>query len=1506
MNESANNNNKGFTDKVQDNVKTSVNDTTQSMNSIIEKQNNINNNKDATTAQKNTSLAVSGAEGALAGLGALAGAGDQLSSAVMMPIMEKLAGIKGKAILPVCKQTDPVLGIDVHMIVVPPAPAPIPIPHPYIGISFKAKDFIACALATLLPTPDVAPPVDENSDSATVEKSNQQRTKAVMHQVASIAIGILGATVKFGGYLPRTVAGTPSKSIPHFPIGPSFHPVFSRMVEKNHGHALLGSFFVVADGSPITGSPIHLHNDCWDVGIFSIHNIKPNKNADGSKKKFRARLYVPSGVIVPIPWVKPVITNPIPSPINPLEAPKLLFKAAFSKLRRGRAASAATNKKAGPRPCTRTSRGMHNLNNRLFNRKPTRGIYNAVNKAIKKYVGHPVDVATGELFTDNEDFNIAGTIPLNWERVWYSNSDYEGPLGHGWHHSYDMALYLKEDERYAEVRLSDGRLVGFDRIPLLQGQKARFNRSAKLWLCLHEQGYYYIKSHNGLIYHFNNRPISAKAAAIMLSRITGAAHPYIDLHYTSDGILKQIIDTAGRSLELISDAKGRITTVKAPHPDRSPETFDIARYQYDENGNLIIHADAMGQEMQYYYENHLLKKETWRNGHKWYFVYDGEHTGAKCIETWGDGNLLHYKLRYLEGETLSTDSLGHTSKFRHRNKIVYETIDPNGASWKDVYNKYDEVESSSDPLGNTTAYTHDDYGNVATITEADGSFTQMEYLNFLQPWLPTEAVDKRGGKWLWEYDPRGNLVLRKDPLSAITSYGYNEQLLLRQITDPLGSSTKIGYDKDYNVGYIMAPNGATTQYRYDHLGNCVQVTNPNEVLQTRRLDILGRVISINDFDNNIIDLRYDAIDNVIKYTDRQREINYTYKGLWKLNSREEAGATIRYAYDTEEQLRQVINEEGDRYLFELDPAGNVIKETGFDGLTRKYRRDQAGKILEVQRPMDRFTRYDYNEAGQISRVQYHDGSEEHYIYDRGLLQTATNAGAVVKMERDVLGRVVKESSNENWVAYSFDQVGNTVLTSSNLGAMVHNTFDQMGDVVRQEAMGWEATIQRDLLGLEIEKELTGGLKSHWQRDRIGRVRQHTVGKGMRPIRQRQYLWDVNDQLRQITDNRNGITTFEHDQWGNLAQTMFSNGSVQLRNPDRVGNLFETPDRKDRKYDKGGRLLESKTTYYAYDQEGFLLSKQEKGAPVAWRYEWNAAGMLSKVFRPDGSIVQFKYDALGRRISKQFKQTITKFVWSGNKPLHEWKEFDFKEGSADDLITWIFETDSFAPTAKIKGEKKYSIVSDHLGTPTQGYNEDGELIWDRELDSYGSIRMQTGDAGFCNYLYQGQTLDPETGLAYNRFRYYNPEEGMYISQDPIGLAGGLTTLYGYVKDTNIWIDEFGLASSSYPNIGGPLHHIATNKNEKRGKKWTKKFKPFFDKAGLDMDGADNKVYVPGHKGPHPDDYHQHVYDKLEAATNGIDHTKDKQKYQQAVKDALADIAKDAQAPGTKVNDWLLKK
>ena len=147
-----------------------------------------------------------------------------------------------------------------------------------------------------------------------------------------------------------------------------------------------------------------------------------------------------------------------------------------------------------------------------------------------------------------------------------------------------------------------------------------------------------------------------------------------------------------------------------------------------------------------------------------------------------------------------------------------------------------------------------------------------------------------------------------------------------------------------------------------------------------------------------------------------------------------------------------------------------------------------------------------------------------------------------------------------------------------------------------------------------------------------------------------------------------------------------------------------------------------------------------------------------------------------------------FVWDGNVLLHETFKKDNSENT--ELTTWVFDENSFVPAAKLVGDKSYSILTDHLGTPYEAYDENGQKVWSAEYDIYGNIHTLEGEKGFIPFHYQGQYEDIETGLYYNRFRYYSPESGTYISQDPIRLAGGLA-FYGYVFDCNGWIDPWGL-------------------------------------------------------------------------------------------------------------------
>src|SRR5690606_36462463 len=129
--------------------------------------------------------------------------------------------------------------------------------------------------------------------------------------------------------------------------------------------------------------------------------------------------------------------------------------------------------------------------------------------------------------------------------------------------------------------------------------------------------------------------------------------------------------------------------------------------------------------------------------------------------------------------------------------------------------------------------------------------------------------------------------------------------------------------------------------------------------------------------------------------------------------------------------------------------------------------------------------------------------------------------------------------------------------------------------------------------------------------------------------------------------------------------------------------------------------------------------------------------------------EFAYDPLGRRIAKQYKGKVTRWLWDGNVPLHEWTyegEFPTKlsiddnkleeaKEPVENVTTWLFEENSFVPCAKIVGGEQYSIVCDYLGTPTHAYDAEGAKVWERELDIYGAVRK--GNNEFIPFLYQGQ-------------------------------------------------------------------------------------------------------------------------------------------------------------------------
>ncbi|SJN13707.1 core protein [Halomonas citrativorans] len=169
---------------------------------------------------------------------------------------------------------------------------------------------------------------------------------------------------------------------------------------------------------------------------------------------------------------------------------------------------------------------------------------------------------------------------------------------------------------------------------------------------------------------------------------------------------------------------------------------------------------------------------------------------------------------------------------------------------------------------------------------------------------------------------------------------------------------------------------------------------------------------------------------------------------------------------------------------------------------------------------------------------------------------------------------------------------------------------------------------------------------------------------------------------------------------------------------------------------------------------------------------------------------YRYDGLGRRINKTVRHTngttaTTHFGWDGDRIV--------REESDSQRSTIVYELGSFVPMLRIddtqQGQILSAFVTDALGTPMQLVAVNGDTKWQAQPDDWAAVKHQRGNTAQ-PIRFQGQWHDEESGLYYNRHRYYDPQQGRYISQDPIGLNGG-TNLYGYVANPTGAVDPLGL-------------------------------------------------------------------------------------------------------------------
>ncbi|AKT40728.1 RHS repeat-associated core domain-containing protein [Chondromyces crocatus] len=1052
--------------------------------------------------------------------------------------------------------------------------------------------------------------------------------------------------------------------------------------------------------------------------------------------------------------------------------------------------------------------------------------------------GDPVDVATGRVSTiPAVDLVLPGPMRLVLTREYSSFAvERDVGLGFGWTHA--LAWEIEERRRHLVLWRGNGTR---EQIPRPEPGRSTWLSPARS--IASEEGFYVLRDEHGWNRYFRR---VGSGDRYLLFRIQNRWDHRIELEYDQDGQLSTITDAVFRAVHVRRHSSGRIAAFEVRNGPPGAEYVRFYSYRYDDAGDLVEVKDAEGAVTRYRYGDHLLTHVVHADGLTVRHRYDEQR---RCVETWAeypegrdpsldegvaevlaDGRtvakgVLHCTIDYHGDVTEVVDS----RQLRRYVINEHKKVDKGcwgSAVWTQTYDPWGNLASSTDPELATWCWKRDDWGRVVTSQDPMGNTTELEYDEMGNLAVIRDAL---GVATHYEHDDRGALTRVWDDLGDIVQYRHDGLGHLVEALMPNGGTTRMAYDAHGNRIEIVEPNGGVRRIRYDYLGRVLAhvdpaggetryayhlsgrlhtVMYPNGGMEVFEHDPVGRVRRIRDANDRVFELRwggYDVIHEVVRPD----------------------GRSIKLRYDREGDLLRVINEAGEEQRYERSASGRIIGERTFDGRHYAYRHDAAGRVTQVRSAGLQTWNYTYDACGRLVRREHPDGALDEIDRDPlGRVVAARAAGIECLLTYDARGVLTREtvlgSVETSVVDYVNDLLGKPAEVRSSLGFHEKVARDPMGSPTRIQLGDHHAIrFDYDPCGTEVRRELPGGgailsapeafgLLAHrrvtlagsfdlaGEPDWIGPVPPGTVW-------QKSFSYSRGGELNAEHDPRYGSTRYEHDPLGQLVAVIPPDMQASMFGYDESGNRFASQGER---YEPGGKLSARGAFEYIYDAEGALIERRDrKGADPPWRYCWSGAGLLEAIERPDGVKISFLYDAFARRVSKKIEgpgdvAQVHRYVWSGDALLHEVRQYVSSSGEpAVEVRTYCHGPNASVPMAQrtdleIGGRKEEGawefLVTDANDAPDAIVSGRGEILAEIHMDAWGKVTPATRSA--TPFRHPGQYEDRETGLFYNRYRYYDPDLGRYISPDPIRLQGSLR---GYTYADNrpeTAIDSDGLQTT----------------------------------------------------------------------------------------------------------------
>ena len=897
----------------------------------------------------------------------------------------------------------------------------------------------------------------------------------------------------------------------------------------------------------------------------------------------------------------------------------------------------------------------------------------------------------------------------------------------------------------------------------------------------------------------NTTGYSYTAAGGLSGLLTAATMPRGNRPYT------QTYDSRGR-VQTQTDSEGYTTTMSYDTPsDGTTRMTDplgyVTEFTHQGKHKLVAHKDAAGEVTSIAYdENGRRNRITDRLGNVTVITYH-EASGkmASFTDAVGNTTRLQYTEQAQEGFCFYNltridypDGTWETLDYDNTGNMLTRT-DQAGAVWAYTYNGRGQVLTATNPRGGVTTITYNPDATPATIRDHAGQITNLAYDDMKRL---VRVTHPDGTFRSFTFDDNDQLLTETDERGKIVAYNYDANGNLSAVTDPLGNTATSAYDGNDKIISTVDPLNKTFTFTYDERERLKTQTNPLAETVTLGYAPVGWPETVEDPAGKTTIRAYNQEGMPLSFSDPLgNSWNYTPDEEGRIIRRTSPlGHAWDYQHDAMGRVSATTSPLAQTTSFSYDPRGLLTGLALPEEIMAVYLRDALGKIYRIIDPGGNIWSSSYDAMGRLSSETDPLANTTSVAYDnRNRPDTINYPEGSLRLFYDEAGNITRRLYSDGTDLFYTHDDNNRVLTSNEISL----GYDARGDIISCNGM----TVIRDDAGRIAAMDLAPGKTVQYSYNSRGLVSQVSDWAGGTTG----LTYDDAGRLTALSRPNGIVTHLTYDPDGYITgmteQGADGLSSIQLTR-DGLGNVIAadrsvplepdlSPEATEFSFDAAGQLSGS-----TYDKMGRLLAD---GRRV---YTWDLASRLITCGEK-GATATFSYDGFGMRVSRLFGGVTRRYVWNYAPDLPVVSII--REGG-NDLTYYIHLPDGkllHGIDASSNARRFYHF--DETGSTLFLTDDNGAITDSYGIAPYGAVTAATGgtDNPFKFIGAYGVMEEGDSGLYYMRARYYDSESGRFISRDPIAaIHPQEINPYQYARNNPLrYIDPTGMKAD---NPHDPFH------------------------------------------------------------------------------------------------------